>query len=303
MAKQNKMFRIKFLAPAVIMFCIVFVYPLFRTIAMSFFSVENITGELKYWHPVGIGNYIKLMNTTVFVQCLKNILTIWFFGGLIVLTLALIFAGLLNSGIKLKSTFRSIIYMPYTIATVALALMWLEYAYNTQFGLLKTIFTFLHLNSLAAIQWTDPAHRFLSMFIAYCFGCVGYHMVIFSSGIESIPGDYYDAAKIDGCGKVKEFIHITWPMIRGVLKTNLTMWSIACAGFYTWSMMFGGDGQVEASTRTPVAYLYVKLFGGSFAVTERDAGLAAAVGVITGIFILTCFVLINVFVKDDDLEY
>lgn len=304
MRKKDRSFVLQFALPAVLLFCLIFVYPLIRTIAMSFFSVENVTGELSLWKPNGIQNYIKLFQTPVFLQCLKNLIVIWILGGAIVLVLALAFAVLLNSGIKGKNFFRSAIYMPCTISTVALALMWLNYVFDGQYGMLKNIFTTLRLDSLAAISWTDPDHRFLAMFIAYCFTSVGYHMVIFSSGIESIPGDYYDAATIDGCNKIQEFLYVTWPMIRGVLKTNLIMWSISCASFYTWSMMFsgGGDGAVNASTCTPVAYLYLKLFGAGFGVTERDAGLASAVGVITGAFVLLCFLLINVCVKDEDLE-
>jgi len=269
---------------------------------MSFFSVENITGELKYWVPVGIHNYIKLFDTPVFVQVFTNLIKIWLFGGIVVMTIALLFAVILNSGIKGKSFFRSLIYMPYTISTVAMALMWIEYAYNPNFGLFTKFFTLIGAENMAAIEWMSSDYKFISMFIAYCFGSVGYHMIIFSSGIEAIPQDYYEAARIDGCNKIKEFANITWPMIQGVLKTNLIMWSIECAGFYTWSMMFTSDGKVDGITGSPVAYMYMKLFGGSFAVTDRDAGIAAAVGVITGLFILICFLGISKLIKNDDLE-
>ena len=302
MRSRDKKFIIRFLAPALIMFLIIFAYPLIRTFIMSFFSVENITGKVDTWKAVGIQNYIKLFNTPVFVQVFTNIMKIWFFGGLIVMSLALLFAAILNSGIKGKAFFRSLIYMPYTISTVALALMWIEYAYNVNFGLFHSFFQFIGNEKLAALEWTAPANKFYAMFIAYCFGCVGYHMIIFSSGIETIPQDYYEAARIDGCNKVREFTHITWPLIRGVLKTNLIMWSIECAGFYTWSMMFTADGKVDNVTGTPVAYLYLKLFGGAFAVTDRDAGVAAAVGVLTGLFMLICFIVISLSVKGDDLE-
>lgn len=299
--KNDTKFIIKFLAPALIVFALIFVYPLFRTVVMSFFNVENVTDTVSNWKFNGISNYKRLFNTPLFTTSLVNLLKIWLYGGVLVLTIALLFAVILNSGIKGKNFFRNAIYMPYTISTVAMATMWLQYVYNTKYGLLTTLFTKLGLENLAQIAWTDPDHKFLAMFIAYCFGMVGYHMVIFSSGIEKIPADYYDAGRIDGCNAVKQFRYITWPLLTGVLKTNLIMWSISAAGFFVWAQMFTSQN-AETSTITPVFYLYIQIFGAANAVTERNAGLGATVGVVTGVFVILAFVLINVAVKDDNVE-
>lgn len=299
--KKDRLFIIKFLTPALVIFAVIFVYPLFRTIAMSFFNVENITGSVATWDFNGIGNYKRLLNTPLFVTSLLNLLKIWLYGGILVLSVSLLFAVILNSGIKGKNFFRNAIYMPYTISTVAMATMWLQYVYNTKYGLLTTFFTKLGLENLAQIAWTDPEHKFMAMFIAYCFGMVGYHMVIFSSGIEKIPADYYDASRIDGCNAIKQFRYITWPLLRGVLKTNLIMWSISSAGFFVWAQMFTSQS-AETSTITPVFYLYIQIFGAANAVTKRNAGLGAAVGVVTGVFVILAFALINAVVKDDNVE-
>ena len=299
--RRNKQLIIKFLTPALIMFVLVFIYPLFRTLVMSFFQVENITSSAGTWHFTGIENYRRLLSTKLFHSALINLFKIWFFGGVVVMTLALLFAVILNSGIKGKNFYRNMIYMPYTISAVAMASMWLQYVYNTKYGLLTTMFSKLGMDKLAAIAWTDPTHKFWAMFIAYCFGMVGYHMVIFSSGIEKIPSEYYDASLIDGCGAVKKFCHITWPLLRGVLKTNLTMWSITSVGFFVWAQMFTSE-LAETSTITPVVYLYIQIFGAANAVTDRNAGLGAAIGVVTGVLVILTFLLINAAVKDDDFE-
>ena len=299
--KRDRSLIIKFLIPALIVFSLIFVYPLLRTLAMSFFNVENVTGAISTWKFAGAGNYKRLFNTQLFLTSLVNLFKIWFFGGILVLSVSLLFAVILNSGIKGKNFFRNAIYMPYTISTVAMASMWLQYVYNTKYGLLTTFFTKLGLENLAQIAWTDPDHKFMAMFIAYCFGMVGYHMVIFSSGIEKIPTDYYDACKIDGCTAVKQFRYMTWPLLSGVFKTNLIMWSISSAGFFTWAQMFASQN-AESTTVTPVFYLYIQIFGAANAVTNRNAGLGAAIGVVTGVFVILAFVLINAVVKDDDFE-
>lgn len=301
MLKKDRSLVIKFATPAIVMFALVFLYPILRTILMSFFHVENITGNMSTWVFAGIENYQKLAKTEVFIISLTNLFKIWFYGGIVVFAISLLFAVILNSGIKYKNFFRNAIYMPYTIPAVALAAMWLQYVFNSKYGLLMTFFTDIGWESMAAIQWTDTEHKFLAMMIAYCFGMVGYHMVIFSSGIENIPSEYYEACRIDGCNALSQFWHITLPLLKGVMKTNLTMWSISSAGFFVWAQMFTSQN-AESTTITPVFYLYTQIFGAATAVTERDSGLGSAVGVIVGVIIVLVFLAINAMIKDDELE-
>lgn len=285
-----------------ILFVLIFVYPIIRTLVMSFFSVENITGSLGTWKFVGFRNFIELMKTSLFLTSLWNLFRIWLIGGIIVLVLALLFAIILNCGIRGKKFFRAAIYMPNVVSAVALSTMWLQYVFNPKYGMLTTFFSKLGLDQLAAIQWTDGTHKFWAMLIAYCFGMVGYHMLIFSSGIEKIPSQYYEAAKIDGAGLAKQFRYITWPLIRGVLKTNITMWSISSVVFFIWSQLFSAV-LVDTQTITPMIYMYLHTFGASNnAVTVRDAGIGAAVGVVMCIIVVALFTITNKVVRDDRYE-
>ena len=300
--KKSKGMIIAFISPALILFLLIFIYPILRTLIMSFFKVESVTAPVSQWSMVGIDNYLKLFNTELFRTSMWNLLRIWLVGGLVVMTLALLFAVILNSGIRFKRFFRAVIYMPNIISAVALATMWLQYVYNQRFGLLTTFFKFLGMDQLAATPWTDADHMFWALLFAYCFGMVGYHMLIFSSGIEKIPVEYFEASTIDGANRPRQFIHITWPLLKGVLKTNLTMWSITSAGFFVWSQLFS---TVTASnqTITPMIYMYLQTFGAGNVVTERNAGLGAAVGVILSICVVAAFLIINLLVKKDDLEF
>lgn len=300
--KKNTSMIVLFLTPALVIFAIVFLYPILRTLAMSLFYVDNVTADVGQWSFVGVENYIRLINTSLFRTSLWNLFRIWLFGGLGVMALALLFAAILNSGIRLKGFYRAVIYMPNVISAVALATMWLQYVFNNRFGLLTTFFKSVGWEAMAAIQWTDTEHKFVAMLVAYCFGMVGYHMLIFSSGIEKIPKEYYEASHIDGAGRVKQFFTITWPLLRGVLKTNITMWSITSVGFFVWVQLFS-TVTADTQTITPMYYMYMQTFGSGNTVTERNAGLAAAVGVLLALFVVVIFILLNRALKDDDLEY
>lgn len=300
--KKNRGMIVTFLTPALIFFVLVFLYPIIRTVFMSFYKVESVTAPSSEWTFTGLENYASLYNTQLFRTSMWNLFRIWAVGGVVVMSLALLFAVILNSGIRFKKFFRAVIYMPNIVSAVALATMWLQYVYNTRYGLLTSLFKFLGWEKLAAIQWTDPTHMFWSLLFAYCFGMVGYHMLIFSSGIEKIPTELFEASTIDGANKVRQFRHITVPLLRGVFKTNITMWSITSVGFFVWSQLFS---TVTASnqTITPMVYLYLQVFGAGNAVTERNAGLGAAVGVLMGVCVVCVFMITNVVIKKDDYEF
>lgn len=300
--KKNKGMIIAFLAPAVLIFLAVFAYPILRTILMSFFKIESVTDTTDLWQFVGLANYQRLFTTDIFVTAMKNIGKIWLFGGLIVMSLSLLFAVILTSGIRGKKFFRAIIYLPNIVSAVALATMWLQYVYSPKFGLLKSIFEKIGLTKLAETQWTAPANVFWALLFAYCFGMVGYHMLIWMSGIERISPDYYEAATIDGANKIHQFRYMTLPLLKGVFKTNITMWSVSTAAFFVWSQLFSSV-TANASTIVPVQYMYMQIFGAGNAVTERNAGYGAAIGIVLCVCVVLIFTICNLVVKDDDLEF
>lgn len=300
--KKNKTMIVVFMAPALLFFVAVFLYPIIRTIIMSFFFIEGVTDSVSKWTFTGVENYITLASTTLFKTSMWNLFRIWLIGGIAVMSLALLFAVILTSGIRGKSFFRAIIYLPNVVSAVALATMWLQYVYNPRYGLFKEFFGALGLDALAKIQWTDNAHKFWALLIAYCFGMVGYHMLIFTSGIERIGADYYEAATLDGANKIKQFRHITLPLLKGVIKTNITMWSVTSVGFFVWSQLFSSV-TADNQTITPMVYMYMQIFGAGNSMTQRNAGLGATIGVILSVFVVIVFIVATKALKDDDIEF
>lgn len=300
--KKNKTMIVVFLTPAVLLFLGVFLYPIVRTVIMSLFRIEGVTDPMSKWSFVGLENYIKLFNTSLFRTSFYNLFRIWLIGGLIVLSLSLLFAVILTSGIRGKKLFRAIIYMPNIVSAVALATMWLQYVYSPQFGLVKNVLKTLGLEELSRVQLLDTDHKFWSLLIAYCFGMVGYHMLIWLSGIERISPEFYEAATIDGANKFNQFRYMTLPLLKGVFKTNLTMWSVSSVGFFVWSQLFS-NVTADTQTITPYVYMYMQIFGGGNTVTERNSGLGAAIGVLLSICVVIVFTVCNKAIRDDDLEF
>lgn len=301
--KRNKSMIIAFAGPATLIFVAMFVYPIIRTVIMSFFSIQEITDPISKWTFNGFGNYVSLMQTPLYLTSWVNLFKIFFIGGVITLGISLLMAVVLKSGVRGKGFFQAAIYLPNVISSVAMATMWIQYVFNSSYGFLTNFFRALHLDGLASIQWLDANHKFWALLLSYCFGMVGHFMLIWVSGIERIGQDYYEAASIDGATKVGQFFYITLPLLKGILRTNIIMWSISVSGFFLWSKLFSPIS-ADTSTVVPMVYMYDKLFGAeNTGDVVRDAGSAAAIGVMLCIFIVVVFTIVNRLIKDEDLEF
>lgn len=296
--KKNKGMILAFSLPLTLALIIMYLYPVARTVLMSFFKIESVTASLSSWSFYGVGNYAKIYGSATFQSSMKNMGLIWLVGGIITLCLALLFAVILTSGVRFKKFFRAAIYLPNVISAVALATMWVQYVYSNDYGLLNKLLEFFGLDG---VKWLSSDSKFWAMLFAYIFGAVGYYMLIFISGIERIPGDLYEAATIDGANKIQQFFKLTLPLLKGIIKTNITFYSVHTTAFFLWSKMFSPVG-TEASTVVPVAYLYDTVFG-SMGSTGRDAGAGAAIGVTLTLIIVLVYFVMNRVLKDDDLEF
>ncbi|WP_300370748.1 carbohydrate ABC transporter permease [Brachyspira sp.] len=300
--KTRLLMIILFLSPAVLMYTLIFFYPTIKTIIMSFFKMDSISSRMSEWGFIGLGNYINLLNSQLFMQSLKNVFFIWLIGGIIIFFFALLFAVILTSGVKFKSFYRSVIYLPNVVSAVAMATMWIHYVYNSKYGLLKSVFSFLSIDKLANMQWTSPDNIFIALVIAYSFGMVGYFMLIFMAGIERIPTDFYEAATIDGANVFQQFFQITLPLLSDIMRTNVVLWTINAVGFFVWSQLFS-PLIPEPGTVTPMVYMYQEVFGANQVVLDRNVGNGAAVGVVLTLIIVLSFIVTNIIFKDKKLEF
>src|SRR6185295_14671451 len=127
--------------------------PILQSIYLSFFDVQGFYGGTETL--VGLGNYAELARSPLLRTAFVNMLVIGVVGGLATFGLAFLFMVLLTSGIRGKSFFRALIYLPNVISVVAITTLWTQYIYNPRYGLLTSVFSALGLDGLASIQWTS----------------------------------------------------------------------------------------------------------------------------------------------------
>lgn len=301
--RVNKGFLLRCLLPAVAIYLFVYAYPTAKTLVMSFFNMKTIATPVSGWTFKGFDNYLHIFTSGTFWASIKNIVRIWILCGAVVMLQAILFATFLTKNdFPGKRFFRIVVYLPHVMSVIALGNMWLQYVFNSKFGLLTKIFTALGLDSLAQIIWTSPEYIFYAMAIAYCYGMTGYFMMIYISGMERIPEDIYESARIDGASQTQAFFKITFPLLKDIHGTVFTLWSIRVVGFFALAKVFT-PWTTSYQTVTPMVYAYEAMFGQDFATVEGRVGIAASACVMMSIITVIMFLLSQLLTKGDHYEF
>ena len=193
--------------PAYAVYLLFVLVPVFAGLAFSFINYDFY----KKMDFVGLKNYIDLAHDAEFVRSVFNTLYYAFFTIIPTLAIGVVLAVLVNKGIRGTKVFRTCMYVPNVGSMVALSMIWL-WIFDPTVGFMNQIVTAL---GLPAQQWLfNEAAAMPCLIIMGIWRSAGYNMVISLAGLQSIPNDLYEAARIDGAGELKQFFAITLPMLR-----------------------------------------------------------------------------------------
>lgn len=259
-----------FLAPALLIFIIFILYPVFNTIYLSFHSWKGIYGSNLNF--VGFSNYIKVLKSDHFYKALLNSVYFLIGGFVILMPLSFLLALLITSKLKYTKLMKTSFFMPIMLSITAVALMWV-YILNPTFGAVNTILRALGLNSLAKEWLSTPTLNVWVIVLVNEWTYAGYNMLIFASGLISIPKSIYESAEIDGCIGIKKLIYISIPLCKESFKIFSILCITGCLKVFdlVWAMTKGGPNR---TSETPATLLYNEAF------TFKSFGTSAAIGVI-----------------------
>ncbi|MFA7202759.1 MAG: sugar ABC transporter permease, partial [Candidatus Caldatribacteriota bacterium] len=215
---QNNMTIILFLLPAFILLFIFLVYPIFRSAYYSLFNWKGFGPAVDY---IGIENYTRLLTDKIFLKAVKNGILIVIFSLVIQLPIAMGLALIVGRDIPGKAFFRAIFFMPYILSEVITAIMWLIlYNPNPRRGFLNAIINIIP--SLEPQAWLADTRLVLpAIFVVLTWKYVGFHMLLYITGLQNIPRDIEEAALIDGVNSRQMVTHITLPLLAGTIKTSI----------------------------------------------------------------------------------
>ena len=269
-----------FVLPFVVVFLIFSVYPVFRTLQMSFANYKGF-GDIEY---NGIANYIRVFKDKYFWRALWNTIRMW--GVNIVLQLGLAFIlTIIFSDIKYKIKglpfFRAVYYLPGIISATSIAFLF-KTLLDWRFGTINQILAKVGVKN--PIDWlgqSSTAPLVISLIQTWMW--FGNSFIMLMAGVQGINNDYFEAAAIDGAGRWKRFTKITLPLLKPIML-YVTITSLI-GGLQLFDMpflMFNVNGDPYGSTQTAIMYLYK--FG--FATRPKQVGYASAIAYVLFLLIL-----------------
>ena len=205
-----------FVAPALIAIAVFFVVPVAAALAMSLTDFDIYAlADLRNLRVVGLANYIDLLQRPLFWQALANTLFFVVVGVPLSIGTSLGAALLLHSPLaRWQGFFRTALFAPVVTTLVAVAVVW-RYLFHTRYGLLNHALSGL---GIGPVDWLgDPAWAMPSIIVLSVWKNFGYNMVILLAGLQAIPHDLYEAARLDGARRWALFRHITLPMLAPML--------------------------------------------------------------------------------------
>ena len=205
---RNLMWALFFIAPSLLGLLAFLIGPMVASLGLSFMAWDPLLPS--QFTFVGLDNYIELANDPDFWQALRN--TLFFIVGYIplVLVIGLLVALLLNRGLRGMAFFRGAFFMPVISAWVAVALLWM-WIFNPRFGLVNYLLGLIGIDGPAWLF--DPNWAMPAIILTSVWKDIGFVSVLFLTGLQSIPQEYYEAASIDGASQVAKFRSITIPLL------------------------------------------------------------------------------------------
>jgi len=246
-----------FLLPALVIYAVFALYPMVNALELSFYDWDGVSVERNF---VGVQNYIQIFTQDpVFWTAVKNSL-IWVFLSLLVPTMVgMLLALALNQRIFGRTSLRAIFYLPAIIASIAVATIW-GWMYNPILGVINASLKSLGMNSAIQDWLGDPKIALYSIFVAYVWQSSGVAMVLFLAGLQGVPEELKEAARVDGANNWQIFWHVIIACLRETFIVVIVLTIINSLKVFDLivGMTSGGPGQ---STQVLALWSYTQSFG------------------------------------------
>ncbi len=277
--------------PALVLFAVFFIVPNVASFGLGFtdWSIFYFD-EMRF---IGLDNFKKLFTERNFWLAVRNT---FYFSVVTVIgknVLGFVLALLINRQTRYNNLIRAIVFMPITISSLVLAIVFLS-IYNPTNGILNGFLGLLHLEFIQQDWLFDTRFSMTSISMMEIWQQTGFSMAIFLAGLQSIPKDYYEAAQIDGAKKLQQIRYITLPLI--IQSINVTLMLSVVSGIKVFAQVYGTtNGGPADKTQVLSTFLY-KSFGNGY------LGYSSAVGLFTTVLIVIMTFGIVAYLRKKEVE-
>lgn len=264
-------------SPAILLLIVFFFVPVGLCFALAFTNARLISPEPA--RIIGFENFSRLFSDPLFWKSLRN--TLYF--AVVVVPLqagfALLLALLVNAKIRGVNIFRTLYFVPVVTSIVVVSILW-RFMYQPD-GLVNNMLQTLSFNVVQGTDWLNnptaamPAIMFMSIWQA-----VGFHMVIWLSGLQTIPGELYEAAELDGADKWQQFRYITWPGLKATRTFILVTITIAALSLFAQINIMTQGGPLDRTAT--VVFQAVRVGYG-----QQETAYASTISLVFFVLVLT----------------
>lgn len=278
-----------FLAPAMLVFSVFLIYPIVQS---AYYSVFNWKGFGPAVDFVGTNNYFRIITDKNFLRAVQNGVLIVGLSLIVQLPLALGLALLVGRHLPGRVFFRTIFFLPYVFSEVITALVWQAlYHPDPHYGLINAILSNLGLDTVPFLG--DRSTVMLAIFVALTWKYFGFHMLLFMAGLQNIPAELEEAAKIDGANGLQILWNVIIPLLRSTIRTTVFLSVLGSLQVFAivWIMSQGGPA---SASETMATYLY------RFGFVRFYLGYGSAVAVVMFLICISFSLIYQKVFKEQD---
>ncbi|MBS4949892.1 MAG: sugar ABC transporter permease [Granulicatella adiacens] len=288
--REKNLFILVCLLPALILFFTFMIYPTIEVFRMSLFRWGGFSNNKEF---VGLDNFKILWMDENFFRTMQNTILLIVVVTIFTVVLAVVFAAILSTEkIRGNNLFRIIFYIPNILSIVVIAGI-LSAVYDPKAGLLNAILP----EAWNRLWLGDQSIVIYSLAFALIWQAIGYYMVMYMAGMANIPASLYEAADLDGAGKIGKFFNVTLPLIWNSIRTTLTFFIISTINLSFLLVQILTDGGPDGSTEVFLSYMFKQAY------TNSSYGYGMAIGVVVFIFSFGLSGIVSHITKRDILEY
>lgn len=280
-----------FLFPALFLYLLFVVYP----VGTSFYySLTNWNGLNPVIQFIGFDNFVRMSEDAEIIEALKTSMIYMFFVAVFQNVIALLLAISADRSIRMKTLFRSIIFIPALLSPLSIGYIW-SYIYQPSTGVLNGLLKEVGLTVLTRDWLGNPDYALSMVIFVTLWQFIGVNMLIYLAGLQAVPTSLYEASDIDGTTAWGKFRHITFPLIAPSLTINLVLSAIGGLKMFDLIFVMTGGGPGYATQVLSLA-IYKKAF------TQGSMGYGTAIAVVLFIIILLITLVQLFFLRRREVE-
>jgi multiple sugar transport system permease protein len=291
-AKTKSWQGLAFTSPAIVLLALFFFVPVFLCFALAFTNARLISPEPAKF--TGLDNFQRLFADPLFWKSLRNTL---YFAVIVVplqSALALVLALLVNGQGRGKNFFRTVYFVPVVTSIVVVSILW-RFMYAPD-GLVNNLLQAVSFNVIQGTDWlSNPSTAMPAIIFMSIWQAVGFHMVIWLSGLQTIPGEQYEAAALDGASAWQKFRYVTWPGLKDTRTFILVTITIAAFSLFAQVNVMTNGGPLDATST--VVFQAVRT-----GFTQQQTGYASAISLVFFALVLTVSLVQRYLTRDKDLR-